>query len=27
VNVPEPPARSKRIERDAHGNITAVVEE
>lgn len=27
VTVPEPPARSKRIERDAHGNITAVVEE
>jgi HK97 family phage portal protein len=27
VQVPEPPARSKRVERDAHGNITGIVEE
>lgn len=27
VQVPEQPARSKRVERDAHGNITGIVEE
>jgi hypothetical protein len=27
VQVPEQPARSKRVERDAHGNITQIVEE
>jgi hypothetical protein len=27
VTVPEQPARSKRVERDAHGNITGIVEE
>jgi hypothetical protein len=27
VNMPEQSARSKRVERDAEGNITAIVEE
>jgi hypothetical protein len=27
VNVPEQSARSKRVERDNEGNITAIVEE
>jgi hypothetical protein len=27
VTMPEQPARSKRVERDAHGNITGIVED